>query len=186
MAYGLWPRRTGVERALQNRRRTPITPAMTTTALSETEAGSATATQLVVFRIEKSEYALPVGNVGEILRMVAIAPVPEAPDWLSGVINLRGRVIPVIDLRTRLALPKLPVGINTPIIVAEHDGQMIGLVADSVTELLTVTLDSVEPPDPRVGEANTIEGVACAGDRLILIFDAARLFAASEKHLAGR
>jgi purine-binding chemotaxis protein CheW len=163
-----------------------MTGAVTTTAINETQTAVDEVTQLVVFKIEKSEYALPVANVGEILRMVAIAPVPEAPDWLPGVINLRGRVLPVIDLRTRLALPKLPVGINTPIIVAEHEGRMIGLVADSVTELLTVTLDSVEPPDPRVGAANTVEGVARAGDRLILIFDLARLCAASEKHLAGR
>ena len=159
---------------------------MTTTALSETEAGSATATQLVVFRIEKSEYALPVGNVGEILRMVAIAPVPEAPSWLPGVINLRGKVIPVIDLRVRLGLASKPVGINTPIVVAEHEGQMVGLIADSVTELLTVPLESVEPPDARVGTTNAVEAVARAGERLILIFDLERVCAGSQQHLAGR
>ena len=159
---------------------------MTTTALSETEAGSAEATQLVVFRIAKSEYALPVGNVGEILRMVAIAPVPEAPEWLPGVINLRGKVIPVIDLRTRLGLAAKPVGLNTPIIVAEHEGQMVGLVADSVTELLTVGNDSIEPPDERVGASNTVKSVARAAERLILIFDLERVCAGSQQHLAGR
>jgi purine-binding chemotaxis protein CheW len=158
---------------------------MTTTALSETEAGSAEAVQLVVFRIDKSEYALPVGNVGEILRMVAIAPVPEAPDWLPGVINLRGKVIPVIDLRTRLGLRRVDVGLNTPIVVAETEGQMVGLVADSVTELLTVPLESVEPPDARVGNANAVEAVARAGERLILIFDLERVCAGSQQHLAG-
>lgn len=158
---------------------------MTNTALDDTQAGSTEVTQLVVFKIEKSEYALPVGNVGEILRMVAIAPVPESPEWLPGVINLRGRVIPVIDLRTRLALPRREATLNTPIIVAEHDGQMVGLVADSVTELLTVATDSVEPPDSRVGKHNSVEAVARAGDRLILIFDLARVCAAtSEQNLA--
>jgi purine-binding chemotaxis protein CheW len=159
---------------------------MTATALSETEAGSTEATQLVVFRIDKSEYALPVGNVGEILRMVAIAPVPEAPEWLLGVINLRGKVIPVIDLRTRLGLPRVEVGLNTPIIVAETEGQMVGLVADSVTELLTVPLGSVEPPDARVGSANAVAAVARAGERLLLIFDLERVCAGSQQHLAGR
>ncbi|HEX6458942.1 MAG TPA: chemotaxis protein CheW [Thermoleophilaceae bacterium] len=158
---------------------------MTTTALSENEAGSAEAVQLVVFRIDKSECAVPVGNVGEILRMVAIAPVPEAPDWLPGVINLRGKVIPVIDLRTRLGLPRVDVGLNTPIVVAETEGQMVGLVADSVTELLTVPLESVEPPDVRVGNANAVEAVARAGERLILIFDLERVCAGSQQHLAG-
>ena len=159
---------------------------MTTTALSETEAGSAAATQLVVFRIEKSEYALPVGNVGEILRMVAIAPVPKAPEWLPGVINLRGKVIPVINLRNRLGLPTQEVGLNTPIIVAEHEGQMVGLIADSVTELLTVPLDSVEPPDELAGHGNTVEAVARAGERLILIFDLERVCAGSEKLVGAR
>ena len=159
---------------------------MTTTALSETEAGSAEATQLVVFRIDKSEYALPVSNVGEILRMVAIAPVPEAPEWLPGVINLRGKVIPVINLRKRLGLPEVEVGLNTPIVVAEHEGQMVGLVADAVTELLTVAADSVEPPDARVGSANAVEAVARSGERLILIFDLDRVCAGSQQHLAER
>ena len=159
---------------------------MTTPAFTEPEVGSAAATQLVVFRIDRSEYALPVVNVGEILRMVAIAPVPEAPEWLPGVINLRGKVIPVIDLRTRLGLPHRDAGLNTPIIVAEHQGQMVGLVADSVTELLTVPLDSVEPPDARVGTANAVESVARAGERLIMIFDIERVCAGSERHLAGR
>lgn len=159
---------------------------MTTTALSETEAGSADATQLVVFRIEKSEYALPVANVGEILRMVAIAPVPEAPAWLPGVINLRGKVIPVIDLRIRLGLPSVPVGLNTPIIVAETEGQMVGLVADSVSELLSVPLDAIEPPDARIGASRAVESVARAGGRLILIFDLERVCAGSDQHLAAR
>jgi purine-binding chemotaxis protein CheW len=92
----------------------------------------------------------------------------------------------VIDLRTRLGLPKQHVGLNTPIIVAEHQGQMVGLVADSVTELLTVPLDSVEPPDARVGTANAVESVARAGERLLLIFDLERVCAGSEQHLAGR
>ena len=118
--------------------------------------------------------------------MVAIAPVPEAPEWLPGVINLRGRVIPVIDLRTRLGLPRQEVGLNTPIVVAEHEGQMVGLVADAVTELLTVPAESVEPPDARVGATNAVEAVARAGERLILIFDLDRVCAGSQQHLADR
>ena len=89
--------------------------------------------------------------------MVAIAPVPEAPSWLPGVINLRGKVIPVIDLRVRLGLASKPVGINTPIIVAEHEGQMVGLIADSVTELLTV------PPDDETFNAKTRQRIRLLG-----------------------
>jgi purine-binding chemotaxis protein CheW len=159
---------------------------VTTSALNETQAGSSEATQLVVFKVDKSEYALPVGNVGEILRMVAISPVPEAPAWLPGVINLRGRVIPVIDLRTRLGLPPVAVSVNTPILVAEAEGQTVGLVADSVTDFLTVPLDAVAPPDELAGHGNTVEAVARAGDRLILIFDLERVCAGSEKLVGAR
>jgi len=84
--------------------------------------------ELVVFRLDAGEYALPVANVGEVLRMVAITPVPEAPEWLPGVINLRGRVIPVIDLRRKLHLPEAKVGVKAPIIVAEHDGAPVPIV----------------------------------------------------------
>jgi len=78
------------------------------------------------------------------------------------------------------------VGLNTPIVVAEHEGQMVGLVADAVTELLTVAADSVEPPDARVGSANAVEAVARSGERLILIFDLDRVCAGSQQHLAER
>jgi purine-binding chemotaxis protein CheW len=160
--------------------------AVTTSALNETQAGSSEAIQLVVFKVDKSEYALPVSNVGEILRMVAISPVPEAPAWLPGVINLRGRVIPVIDLRTRLGLPAVPVGINTPILVTEAEGHTVGLVADGVTELLTVPLDDIAPPDELAAHGNTVESVARAGDRLILIFDLANICGAAEKLVGAR
>jgi purine-binding chemotaxis protein CheW len=160
--------------------------AVTTSALNETQAGSSEATQLVVFKVDKSEYALPVGNVGEILRMVAISPVPEAPAWLPGVINLRGRVIPVIDLRIRLGLPAVPVGVNTPILVTESEGHTVGLVADAVTELLTVPHDAIEPPDELAAHGNTVESVARAGDRLLLIFDLERVCAGSEKLVGAR
>jgi purine-binding chemotaxis protein CheW len=107
--------------------------------------------------------------------------VPEAPEWLSGVINLRGKVVPVIDLRSRLGLERQPVGLGTPIIVAETGGQSVGLIADSVSELLTVPGDAIEPPDARVGEGNVVDAVARAGERLILILDLERVCAGSEQ-----
>jgi purine-binding chemotaxis protein CheW len=155
------------------------------TPAANAAAFSSDATQLVVFRVAGSEFGLPVESVGEILRMVAIAPVPEAPEWLPGVINLRGKVIPVVDLRVRLGLPREAPRLNTPILVAEAGGQAVGLIADSVTELLTVPLDAVEPPDERVGEAGAVKAVARAGERLILIFDLERVCAGSQ-HLKDR
>jgi purine-binding chemotaxis protein CheW len=133
--------------------------------------------QLIVFKLDGREFALPVENVSEVLRMVTLAPVPEGPSWLPGVINLRGVVVPVVDLRTRLGLPRERWGVNTPIIVAECVGKMLGLLADAVVELLTVPSSSISPPDPEIGgTAGSVSGVARAGERLIFIFDLERLY----------
>jgi purine-binding chemotaxis protein CheW len=136
-----------------------------------------TLTQLLVFRLQAREYALPIELVSEVLRMVAITPVPDAPAWLPGVINLRGRVVLVMDLRARLGLPPLTPSLNTPIIVAEADGRMVGLLADAVIEVLTLPDEAIEPPAALAGSAHPISAIARAGDRLILIFDLSRLSA---------
>ncbi|HEY2600507.1 MAG TPA: chemotaxis protein CheW [Thermoleophilaceae bacterium] len=144
---------------------------MSTPAVSDSETASAVATQLVVFRIAKSEYGLAVGSVMEVLRMVALTPVPEAPDWLTGVINLRGTVIPVIDLRTRLGLTPQPAGLSTPIIVAEVAAGSVGLIADSVADFVNVPGDAIDPPAARAGDTGAVAGLARSGERLILILD---------------
>jgi purine-binding chemotaxis protein CheW len=133
--------------------------------------------QLIVFTLEGREFALPVENVSEVLRMVTLAPVPESPMWMPGVINLRGAVVPVVDLRMRLGLPHERWGVNTPIIVAECRGRMLGLLADAVVELLSVPSSSISAPDEGIGAtASAAAGVARAGERLIFIFDLERLF----------
>ena len=133
--------------------------------------------QLIVFTLDGREYALPVEQVSEVLRMVTLTPVPEAPPWLPGIINLRGAVVPVVDLRARLALPRAPWGVNTPIIVADYEDRKLGLVADAVVELLSVPGSAITPPDEGVsGTGNSVSGVARAGERLIFIFELERLY----------
>ena len=78
-----------------------------------------TAQQWVIFRVESGYYALPLERVVEVLRMVSVRPVPDGPAWLAGVINLRGRVLPIMDLRARLGLPPQPVRLETRIIVTD-------------------------------------------------------------------
>lgn len=135
--------------------------------------------QLVVFRLDQQEYALPVERVSEVLRMVAIAPVPDAPAWVRGVINLRGRVVTIVDLRARLGLPAAAYDLTTPIIVAGTGAGQVGLVADVVTELLTLPGSAIDPAgDMDAGRA--VSAVARAGDRLILIFDLEHVRARSE------
>ena len=133
--------------------------------------------QWLVFRLQAHDYALPIGDVAEVLRMVALIPVPEAPAWLAGIINLRGQVLPVVDLRLRLGLPPEAPGLSTPIIVTHAAGRPVGLIADSVSEVVTLPADAVEPPDAFAGPGRAIAGLAHAGSRLILVLDLARLTA---------
>ncbi len=138
-------------------------------------------THCVVFRAEQREYALPLRQVLHVLRMVAITPVPEGPAWLLGVVNWHGRVIPVMDLRVRLGLPPLPVGLNTPLLLFQTEAGTAALVADEVVEVLTVPAEAIAAPDTRLGQAHALSSTLRWGERLILMLDPARLWAG---HLA--
>jgi purine-binding chemotaxis protein CheW len=141
--------------------------------------------QWVVFRLAEHEYALRLENVSEVLRMVAITPLPEAPPWLAGMINLRGRVIAVTDLRLRLGLPAPEPGLNTPIIVVEADGRQLGLIADSVVEVLTQAAESTDLPAGLVGQSRLAQATLRAGGRLITVLDLGPLSAGSERLIAA-
>ncbi|MGQ0601620.1 MAG: chemotaxis protein CheW [Anaerolineales bacterium] len=137
--------------------------------------------QWVVFRVVSREYALRLEHVAEVLRMVALTPTPEAPAWLSGLINLRGRVIPVIDVRTRLGHPPQTLGLNTPIVVVKTDDQReVGLIADEVVELLTLPAEVVTRPDAMLGAAHPVSATLHIEGRLIVALDLERLCAGSE------
>jgi purine-binding chemotaxis protein CheW len=139
--------------------------------------------QFVVFRLHAREYALPISQAIEVLRMVAMTPLPEAPAWLPGMINLRGRVIPVMDLRMRLGLrPRAP-DLDTAIVVAHANGHILGLIADAVVEILTLPPASLAPPAALASATHTVAGVACVDDRLIVILDVHALCAGAEHML---
>jgi len=142
-----------------------------------------TTPQWVIFRLETSQYALPLEHVLEVLRMVAIRPVPEGPAWLAGVINLRGRVVPIMDLRARLGLPPLGPRLETRIIVTAASGssgdasgpRLMGLLADEVLEVLTQPATPIELPPGLPGAAGLPLAAVQAGDRLVTVFDLERL-----------
>lgn len=133
--------------------------------------------QWLAFRLSGSEYALAVGDVVEVLSMVALAPLPEAPAWLAGMMNLRGRVMPVMDLRVRLNLPPRPIGPETPIIVAQCADRLVGFIVDEVTEVLSLPTEALAAPDALAGAAHPILAVARAAGRLILLLDLQRICA---------
>lgn len=134
-------------------------------------------TQLVIFHLRSREFALPVNRVAEVLRMVALTPVPEAPSWMPGVMNLRGFVIPVVDLRTRLGMAPATPNLNTPIIVVAVDGQHFGLIVDTMVEVLNLPAEAVEHFAAQSAECSVVGALARTGQRVIMILDVQHLHA---------
>jgi purine-binding chemotaxis protein CheW len=129
--------------------------------------------QVVILQVDDGEYALPIGQVQEIVRVPAITTIPLAEAGVEGVINLRGRVLPVISLGNRLGLTPVSVSPSARVVVAEHHDGGAGLLVDAVHEVLTVPADAVEPPSAIVTEdrAPAVRGVAKLGERLVLLLD---------------
>jgi purine-binding chemotaxis protein CheW len=137
--------------------------------------------QLVVFALGTETYGLRIDVVREIITLQQVTRVPHAPEFVEGVINLRGRVIPVIDLRRRLGLPPGERNRMTRIVVVEGEGGTVGMVVDAVSEVLTVSGESVEPPSPYVGaDVDCVRGIAKVDQRLIILLDLAALLAADD------
>ncbi len=134
--------------------------------------------QLVTFTIGEEEFGVDILKVREINRMMDITRVPKSPHYVEGVINLRGKVIPVIDLRKRFNMESRPTDKETRIIVVEVEGKTLGFIVDSVSEVLRIPSDTVEPPPPFVAEvdAEYINGVGKLDDRLLIMLDLEKLF----------
>jgi purine-binding chemotaxis protein CheW len=139
--------------------------------------------QAVTFALGSEEYGVDIAQVQEINRMVTITHVPRAPQFMEGVINLRGQLIPIIDLRTRFGMERSELTKNTRIVVTEIGNKRIGMVVDSVSEVLRIPVEQIEDaPDLVAGvETEYIRGVGKMGDRLIIMLDLGRVISASEK-----
>jgi len=128
---------------------------------------------LVTFRLAKEEYGVAIANVQEIIRATDITPVPGAPEHVRGVINLRGKIIPVVDLRRRFALPEADHSDAQRIVVVELGPKRIGMLVDSVSQVIKVPAGVVEEmPEEATGvDENYIKGIGKLDDRLIIILD---------------
>ncbi len=138
--------------------------------------------QLVTFHVGDEEFGVEILAVREINRMMEITRVPHAPSFVEGVINLRGQVIPVVDLRRRFGMPPREHDRNTRIVVVELSDKVVGFVVDSVSEVLRVPASLVEPPPPIVGgvEREYLEGVVKLEDRLLILLNLQRLLGEEE------
>jgi purine-binding chemotaxis protein CheW len=139
-------------------------------------------TQIVVFALGDERYGLEIAAVYEIIRPQPITAVPQAPASVEGVINLRGRIIPVVDLRFRFGLPDAVPGPGSRIVVCEANADRVGLMVDGVSEVLMVPEESIEPtPEVAVGpETDYVRGVAKLADQMIILLDLKYLFPAGE------
>ncbi|MGA3031591.1 MAG: chemotaxis protein CheW [Candidatus Limnocylindrales bacterium] len=135
--------------------------------------------QIVVCQLGDESYGLDIGSVYEIIRFQESTAVPTAPSFVDGVINLRGRIIPVMDLSSRFGMARSATTKSTRIIVAGTDGMRVGLVVDAVTEVLMVSEETVEPtPQVASGYDSTyIRGISKLGSELVILLDLGALFA---------
>ena len=137
---------------------------------------------LVSFKIGDEEFGVDILSVQEINRMSQITKVPNTPDFIEGVINLRGRIIPVIDLRVKLGMTRKEHGKNTRIVVVELKGQTIGFIVDEVSEVLRVPKNITEAPPDMVGGMNTdyITSIGKLEDRLLILLDLEKILSTTE------
>lgn len=135
--------------------------------------------QLVSFKIGNEEFGVDILRVQEINRMMQITCVPNSPNFVEGVINLRGKVIPVIDLRIKLNMSKIQQTLDTRIIVVETKDQTVGFIVDSVKEVLRIPESIMEDPPKIVAgiDSEFIKSVGKLEDRLIILLDLEKVFA---------
>ncbi len=154
-------------------------------ALMSTETAIAQNTYLT-FTLDKEQYAIEVHKVKEVLEYTTVTRVPRTQDFMRGVINLRGSVVPVVDLRMKFGLEKTEQTITTSIIVAEiqmkNETVVVGTLADSVQEVVNIQTDQIEPA-PQIGNrinADFIQGIGKQDERFIIILNIDRIFTESE------
>ena len=150
--------------------------------MAENSTNSSTEQQLVVFDLAHEAYGVDIGTVREIIRMQDVTSVPHRPDYVSGVINLRRRITPVVDLRKRFNLPETEISRESRIVVVDIDGQDIGMIVDAVTEVLRISSDQIEPPSNMIaaGGSDYIVGIAKLESQLVLLLDLERVLTSAQ------
>ncbi len=149
-------------------------------------AAESIATQYLTFRLGEEVFALDIGKVREVLDFTTVTRIPRMPDFMRGVINLRGSVIPVVDLRIKFGMAESETTVNTCIIISEvtvdGDTTVLGALADSVQEVLDLDKENIAPA-PRIGtklRTDFIKGMGKQHDRFVILLDIDRVFSTDE------
>jgi purine-binding chemotaxis protein CheW len=141
----------------------------------------------LAFRIAQEDFAIAIASVVEIVGIQTITEVPDMPDFVRGVINLRGRIIPVIDVRKRFEMEAREYDARTCIIVVDLSGTSIGLIVDTVSEVLVIPSEAVAPPPSvqRGRKSRFVRGMGRVGEAVKIILDLDRLLLESEQEAVG-
>ncbi len=137
-------------------------------------------THIVGFRVGRETYGVPIASLHEIVRVPEITTVPDAPDYLEGVINLRGKIVSVVDLRKRFGQPSTALDRRSRILVVEHRGRLAGLIVDSASEVLKIPESEIEaaPAMMQEGGLDCVTGLGKYRGRLIVLLDIDKVLAA--------
>ena len=141
--------------------------------------------EMLVFKLGSEEYGVDILKVQEIRGYEKVTPIPRSPDFLKGVVNLRGTIVPVIDLRVKFALPDPTSDSLTVVIVLRIAGRTVGAVVDGVSDVVQLAANDIKEP-PRLGsivDSSYLAGVATQGGRMILALDIEKLLSAGELNL---
>jgi purine-binding chemotaxis protein CheW len=137
--------------------------------------------ELLGFMLSDEQYALDILEVKEIVRLHAITPVPRSPPWLKGIVTLRGVIVPIFDLRSRLGLAEIEHGPETRIVVVYRGEELAGLIVDRITQVMRLPVEAIEPPPQTIDqvEAEYLRGVARFRDQLVILLNLPRVVEAA-------
>jgi len=140
-------------------------------------------THIVGFRVGRETYGIPIAALREIVRVPEITTVPDAPDYLEGVINLRGRIISVVDLRKRFGQAATKLDRHSRILVVEHQGRLAGMIVDSASEVLKIPESEIEASPAMMQESglDCVTGLGKYQGRLILLLEIGKVLTASDQ-----
>ncbi len=142
------------------------------------------ALQIVSFKIGSEEFGVNILQVQEINRPIQITHVPNAPNFIEGVINLRGKIVPVVNLRKKFGLGEKEIDKNTRVIVVELNNKIVGFIVDSVSEVLRISKKVVEPPPELISsgiDSEYIIGIAKLEERILILLDLEKVLSLEEK-----
>ncbi len=141
--------------------------------------------QAVVFMLNRAYYGVPILQVQEIVKMTEITELPNTPDFVQGIVNLRGKIIPIIDMRKRFGLPEETIDENWKILILKEEDVLFGVMVDQISEVEKVPATLIEKPPKIVAGVNGkfINGIAKTENRLLILLDIAKILSDEEKEL---